>query len=148
MNRLEPIIPGESIAGIKLHQGINDIQEILEEYATAETERELRGLYWVHYKIGDTANLLYDIRKQSIVLIETGSNYSGYIEGLSIKVGTTCKQMLDSGYRIFWVDEEDTYYLEGTPGVAINMEYPELIMHERLDNRVSSIVVYPISKHE
>ncbi|WP_088839311.1 hypothetical protein [Listeria sp. ILCC792] len=111
-----PIIPYESMGGVKLYSTIKDVKEII---TGKNVETKVFHNTWIVYSIDDSLELFFDLLTGKLFKIVTLGGYKGTLFG-KIKVGMKSEEFLKIESSFVYDDFEEIY--ETKKGVYIETE--------------------------
>ncbi|WP_088810942.1 MULTISPECIES: hypothetical protein [Listeria] len=111
-----PIVPYESIGGIKLYSTIKELKEIV---TGKNVEVQVFNKVRIIYTIGDSLKLFFDLLTGKLFKIVTLAGYKGALFG-EIKVGMKSEEFLKIEPSFVYDDFEEVYETE--KGVYIETE--------------------------
>lgn len=100
-----PIVPWESIGGIKLYSHISEFYSIIEQ---SKKEPSLLGKFLVRYEIDDTVDLWFNLINGKLFKITALQNYTGKLLG-KISIGIHIDDVFKIESSFVYDDFEEVY---------------------------------------
>ena len=118
-----PIIPYESMGGIKLGTTIDELKDLLEE------ERVECGIHyggWLVCKIGEDLELYFDLKDKKVFRIFTEKNYKGVVKENGIYVGMHENELVEKELSFEYDDFEEIWLSK--KGIYVETDYDNPIV--------------------
>lgn len=136
-----PIIPGEGIGNLKLDMSIDDLTFVLDEIRQSELGVYEKNADYTYYNLGDMFGLQFD-SNDTLSQIGILANYPGTLFG-AIRPGMKLSEIMRLEPRLFYDESEDAFFIEGVPGIVLEMDFPPLDPLENPElTTLYSIIVY------
>lgn len=139
-----PIIPNESLGGVKLRENKNSLIRQLKQNNIS---------YEVSYENENNKRVsLFSILREIIIVSVDNKNSkifritakTGYFACLfdKIKIGDTLQDILNCDEGFFYDEREDTILSSKHPGVSLDLDVPDYLATDVINPKVESISVF------
>ncbi|MBN8585920.1 MAG: hypothetical protein J0M37_12590 [Ignavibacteria bacterium] len=139
-----PIIPNESLGGIKLRENKNSLIGQLKQNKIS---------YEVSYENEDNKRVsLFSILEEIIIVSVDNKNSkifrvtanAGYIACLfdKIKIGYTLQDVINTGEGFYYDEREDTILSSKHHGVSLDLDVPDYLATDVINPKIGSISVF------
>ncbi|MFW5433963.1 hypothetical protein [Paenibacillus apiarius] len=122
-----PILPGESLGGVKLLTHIKEYKELVSSFSWLDQKTlkdcsvSLFSPFHIGYEMKNTLIMIFDVITGELQRICALKNYEGTLFG-KLKIGMLLEQAERLEPRLTYNDFEELFYIKGVEGVTIEVD--------------------------